>query len=201
MYTSAKRRIGDYRIKHSGKSLFQLFRAIVQGAFRVIMAYWYLRKSSKIGSLPSVNGKPMLKNRGEIILGNDVRIWSNIEKTKLLSGKSGSLKIGNNCRINGAHIAAQNNISIEDNCRIGPYTLIMDSNFHDVDDHFHDVQGEFVIIEKNVWITSKVIILKGVTVGEGAVIAAGAVVTKDVEPYTMVAGVPAKAIKKLDVKK
>ena len=53
-----------------------------------------------------------------------------------------------------------------------------------------------VIIKDNAWIGMSAIILKGVTVGEGAIVAAGSVVTKDVPPHTIVAGVPAKVIKK-----
>lgn len=53
-----------------------------------------------------------------------------------------------------------------------------------------------VIIDNDVWIGSHVIILSGVKIGNGAIIAAGAVVTKDVEPYTIVGGVPAKVIRK-----
>ena len=53
-----------------------------------------------------------------------------------------------------------------------------------------------IIIKDNVWIGMSAIILKGVTVGEGAIVAAGSVVTKDVPPHTIVAGVPARVIKK-----
>lgn len=52
-----------------------------------------------------------------------------------------------------------------------------------------------IVIEDKVWIGLNVIILKGVTIGKGAIIAAGAVVTKDVPPYCIAAGVPAKVIK------
>ncbi len=54
-----------------------------------------------------------------------------------------------------------------------------------------------VIIGKNVWITVGVIILAGVTIGEGSVIAAGSLVTKDIPPYSLAAGIPAKVIKNL----
>ena len=53
-----------------------------------------------------------------------------------------------------------------------------------------------VIIEEDVWIGSRVTILMGVTIGRGATIAAGSIVTKDVPPYTIVGGVPAKVIKR-----
>ena len=55
-----------------------------------------------------------------------------------------------------------------------------------------------IIIEDDAWLATRCMVLKGVTIGKGAVVAAGAVVTKDVPPYTMVAGVPAKAIKKIN---
>ena len=54
-----------------------------------------------------------------------------------------------------------------------------------------------VIIEDKVWIGTRSIILKGVTVGEGAIVGAGSVVTKDVQPWTVVAGNPAQKIKEL----
>lgn len=59
------------------------------------------------------------------------------------------------------------------------------------------VEIEPVIIQDKVWIGLNVVILKGVTVGEGAVVAAASVVTKDVEPWTVVAGNPARPIRKL----
>lgn len=57
-----------------------------------------------------------------------------------------------------------------------------------------------VIIKKNAWIAIGVIILPGVTIGEGAIVASGAVVTKDVPPNTMVGGIPAKVIKEFEMK-
>ncbi len=65
---------------------------------------------------------------------------------------------------------------------------------HDPQDPLYRVKGGPVIIEDYVWISCRVVILPGVTIGEGAVVAAGAVVTKDVAPYTIVGGVPAKEI-------
>lgn len=56
-----------------------------------------------------------------------------------------------------------------------------------------------VIIEKNVWITVGVIILSGVRIGEGSIITAGSVVTKDIPPYSLAGGIPAKVIKKYEI--
>lgn len=55
-----------------------------------------------------------------------------------------------------------------------------------------------IVIEDNVWIAANVVVLPGVTVGEGAVVGAGSVVTKDVEPYALVAGNPARKVRSID---
>lgn len=82
-------------------------------------------------------------------------------------------------------------------------TLQIGYAFHKGEPLFSDIykyppNEEFyqVVIGNDVWIGSHSLILGGVTIGDGAVVAAGAVVTKDVEPYTIVGGVPAKPIKK-----
>jgi acetyltransferase-like isoleucine patch superfamily enzyme len=67
---------------------------------------------------------------------------------------------------------------------------------HDVNDPNFNSVGSGVRIEDFVWIANRAIILPGICIGKGAVVATGAIVTKDVEPYTIVAGVPARAIGK-----
>jgi acetyltransferase-like isoleucine patch superfamily enzyme len=59
------------------------------------------------------------------------------------------------------------------------------------------VAGEPVIIRDKAWIGLNAVVLKGVTIGEGAVVAAASVVTKDVEPWTIVAGNPARVMREL----
>jgi acetyltransferase-like isoleucine patch superfamily enzyme len=71
---------------------------------------------------------------------------------------------------------------------------------HDYNNINFDAVGAPVVIGDYVWLGSRCIILPGVTIGEGAVIASGAVVTKDVEAYTVVGGVPARAISKRENK-
>ena len=67
-------------------------------------------------------------------------------------------------------------------------------NVKDADKRMEDDQD--VIFEGDNWIGTSVIILKGVTVGKGSIVAAGSIVTKNVPPYSIVAGVPARVIKK-----
>jgi acetyltransferase-like isoleucine patch superfamily enzyme len=88
-------------------------------------------------------------------------------------------------------------VTIGKNCLIGNYALIMDSDYHSLNDR--SLPGEAAPIEicDDAWIATRAIVLKGVRIGAGAVVAAGAVVTEDVPPRTLVAGVPAKVVRSL----
>lgn len=108
------------------------------------------------------------------------------------------ITIGKNVIINHAcSFLDLGGITIEDSVMIGPRVNIT-SEGHPVDvANRHTLVPEAVFIRKNAWIGAGATILPGVTVGENAVVAAGAVVTKDVEADTVVAGVPAKTIRHL----
>ncbi|MGL1888643.1 MAG: acyltransferase [Reichenbachiella sp.] len=196
MFSNLKSKYKSSRVQYPDKNSVAIIIMSIQVINRLILAKIYLR-SCTIGSMVSTKGKPQVDNKGKIIIEKDVRIWSNVIQSKLFTGSQGTLIIGENSRVNGAHIDAQERIEIGKNCRIAPYTIILDSDFHDTKEHFADVKGKPIIIEDDVWITTRSTILKGVRIGKGAVIATGAVVTKDVAPYTLVGGVPAKEIKKL----
>src|SRR5207247_1704054 len=97
----------------------------------------------------------------------------------------------------GTSICAQQSVLIGNDCGIGSYTLIMDTDFHVAGDLSSVSESAPVRIEDRVWLASRVTILKGVTIGEGAVVTAGSVVATNVGPYTMVGGVPARLIRRL----
>ncbi|GAB7016034.1 hypothetical protein JCM10550A_14020 [Methanogenium cariaci] len=86
-------------------------------------------------------------------------------------------------------------IEIEDGVNIGPRAVIVahDSSYHCINPEYPITFGR-VTIRKNGYIGAKAVILPGITIGEGSIVAAGAVVTKDVAPGDIVAGVPAKVI-------
>jgi acetyltransferase-like isoleucine patch superfamily enzyme len=79
---------------------------------------------------------------------------------------------------------------------IGPEVMIRDSDSHSTGEG--QTPSAPVTIADHVWVGVRAIILKGVTIGEGAVIGAGSIVTKDVEPHTLVAGNPARFIRTVD---
>lgn len=110
------------------------------------------------------------------------------------------LSLGDNVGINDyTWINAAGGIQIGNDVNMGPRVIIHSSNHKYSDPNIlirkqgHD--NKKVIIEDDVWIGAGVIILPGNTIGKGSVVAAGAVVTKDVDPYTVVAGVPARKIR------
>lgn len=88
-------------------------------------------------------------------------------------------------------------ITIEDDVQIGPKVNLITEN-HPIDPANRKVLDlKSIHIKRNVWIGAAATILPGVTIGENSVVAAGAVVRKDVEANTIVAGVPAKVIKNI----
>lgn len=124
----------------------------------------------------------------------------------------GVISIGDRCFVGRSHIVCASNVSLGDDVIISWGVTIVDHNSHDIAwegrrtdildwargvKDWTNVRCAPVTIRDRVWIGFNAIVLKGVTIGEGAVVAAGAVVTKDVERYTAVAGNPAVEIRDL----
>jgi acetyltransferase-like isoleucine patch superfamily enzyme len=139
-----------------------------------------------------------------IKFGNRVTIGKNaiIRPSNIYGGPIGDgLEIGNNSNIGPFnYIGCSGKITIGNNVMLGPRVSIYAENhvFDNVELTIKEqgVTKQFVIIEDDCWIASNAVILSGVTIGQGSVIAAGAVVTESIEPYSIVGGVPAKLIKK-----
>ncbi len=111
--------------------------------------------------------------------------------------KNGHLELGYGYINSGTQIRCQNHIVIGNGCFIARKVTIIDGDAHSIiyqDNHTNTETSE-VIIGDHVWIGIGAIILKGVHIGSGSVIAAGAVVTKDVPERSLVAGVPGKVIR------
>lgn len=108
----------------------------------------------------------------------------------------GRLEIGKGTFLNeGARIACELAVTVGRDCQIGWDAIITDS-----DQHARAGLGEAtrpVVLGDRVWVGARAVILKGVTVGDGAVIAAGSVVTRDVPANTLVAGQPARVVREL----
>jgi acetyltransferase-like isoleucine patch superfamily enzyme len=147
-------------------------------------------------------------------IGNDCVINGNF----IFENCNGLIEIGNNTFIGGGMFIAINNIQIGNNVLISWGCTIMDNNAHslisgerinDIKDwkkgldnnkigfykDWSKVSSSKIIVKDNAWIGFNSIILKGVTIGEGAVVAAGSIVTNDVPDFAIVGGNPAQIIK------
>ena len=116
-----------------------------------------------------------------------------------------NVKLGFNVMMNrGVYIVAPAPVTIGDNVLIGPYTVINSGSHHYSDpnklirDQGHKLAP--IVIEDDVWIGAHATILPGIVLKRGAVVAAGAVVTATVEAFTVVAGVPAKLIRRRETR-
>lgn len=132
------------------------------------------------------NSKFIVENKYSFYTGCTLKIGKNA----LLKMKSGVMNVD-------AKIYCLEKIEMGEHVFIGENVIIRDSDEHYIDSS--KPKSKPIKIGDNVWIGTGAMILKGVTIGNGAVIAAGSVVTKDVEEYTLVAGVPA-VMKKRGVK-
>ena len=172
-----------------GRRLFHLATSYARGRFFFRQAQWE-------GRLVFAKGRPIVFQQGKIKLGNLVRVWSNINPTQLIIGKEGMLSIEDGAYINGALIAVEKEVRIGKNCYLAPMVQIMDNDDFGLGETAPK-NSQAVIIEEDAWLATRALITKGVRIGKGAVVAVGAVVTEDVAPYTLVAGVPAKPIRQL----
>lgn len=112
-----------------------------------------------------------------------------------------NIRIGNNFTGNfNLTILDEADVVIGDNVFIGPNTTLC-TVIHSLKPEERNrgiMCARPIVVENDVWIAANVVILPGVTIGEGAVVGAGSVVTKDVVPFTAVAGNPARIIKKIE---
>ena len=134
--------------------------------------------------------RPRVINEGGEIYAENCQFYCGV---RLELGKGAILRIGNGTYLNrNTAVVAQKLVDIGRDCRISWDVIIMDSDLHPILGRTREDQP--VIIEDRVWIGCRSIIVKGVHIGSGAIVAAGSVVTKDVPPYTVVGGVPARVL-------
>jgi len=164
--------------------------------------------SKCIGSNTEIIGAlDIRKQGGSIVIGND----SLIEGYVVCENEKSKITIGNNVYVGGSTVIdCAESILIEDDVLISYHVTITDSDGHSVDfnDRKNNLQAyrqgmidwsiiptKSIKIECGAWIGARSIILKGVTIGKGAIIGAGSVVTHDVPSWHIVAGNPARIIR------
>ena len=171
---------------------------IWDNSWAVLRAYWYFRQATEMGAKVRVWGRPSVRNKGRMIIGNRVRLISTMATTELVSGDDGLLEIGDGTIINyGCSIAATELIRFGTDCSIGTHVLMMDNDFHHIEPELRNERPESspIILEDNVWVGGRAIILRGVTIGHDSVIGAGSVVARNIPPRSVAMGFPARVIR------
>ena len=157
-----------------------------------------LGKTVTIGDNVEINAL----SKSGVLIGNNVSILKGtiIECTGVIRNLGEGLVIGNNVGIaQNCFIQVRGKVVIGNDVIFGPNVSIFSEN-HNFDNPDLPVSGQGetrkgVIIEDGVWLGTRVVILDGVKVGKNSIVAAGSIVTKNIAPYTIVGGVPAKLIK------
>jgi len=166
----------------------------------VLNARWSLRHADSVGTRVRVRGRPAVSNRGRMEIGERVQLISTIATLELVSEPGGTLIVGPRSLINfGCSLVATMRVQIGARCQIGPYTMMLDNDYHRIEPERRLERPESapIVIEDNVWIGARVIVMAGVTIGEDSCVGAGSVVTADVPRRTLVAGVPARHLRDL----
>jgi acetyltransferase-like isoleucine patch superfamily enzyme len=166
----------------------------------VVNARWSLRSADRVGTRVRLRGRPHVHNKGRMLIGERVQLVSTIATLELVTDRDGTLEIGPRSLVNfGCSLVATKLVRIGADCHIGPYTMMLDNDFHRVEPErrLERPPSAAIVLEDNVWIGARSIIRCGVTIGRDSCVAAGSVVTRDVPPRTLVAGVPARPIRSL----
>jgi len=159
-------------------------------------ALWRLRGCTRVGSRPRVYGNPRLLNLGEIYIGERFIYFSHTAQSEMVAYESGRIEIGDRVFINyGTSISAHKSVVIGDRCQIASHVQILDCDYHGVENRDEVPEPRPVTLGANVWIGIRAILLPGVTIGGNSVVGAGSVVTCDLPPNCLAAGVPAKVIR------
>lgn len=183
-------------IHHRSRIQLANSRIIVHGGtFRVGITQGYFDGTGQ--GMPPASCQISLANAELHILG-DVSLYPGC----CIDARNGKVTIGGNTLINGGtHILCKESVSIGANCHFAREVVVRDD-----DGHPHGPAGtephnrpEGVEIGDGCWIGQRAMVLKGVHMGTGSIVAAGAVVTKNVAPHALVAGVPARLVRENEI--
>lgn len=181
--------------KLNGKSIWEM----ASDAMRFSRGYLTSLRFEHAG-LVSVRGRIRIsRNNGIISVGQFTDFWPGVKMSCNGRGdRQARITIGERCSIGDrTEIHSGSLVQIGNNTMISWDCVILDRDYHGIGNNRETLKP--VIIGKRVWIGCRGIIMKGVTIGDGAIIGAGSVVTSNIPPFTLAAGNPARVIRKLKV--
>jgi serine acetyltransferase len=154
---------------------------------------WRMRACDVVGADLRLEGPPWISNRGRLVVGGGVRISSRPVQSHLVVAPGASLVIGDGVEIgHGAAIAAHARVEIGEGARLGPFVSISDTDFHVAGERDGVPETAPVRIGAGARLGSRVTVLRGSSIGRGAVVLAGSVVSGPVADGAVVSGVPAR---------
>jgi acetyltransferase-like isoleucine patch superfamily enzyme len=168
-------------------------RDYVRYGYRILLGAVFRRRVDECGKLLRVCGSVTVSKakHARFIIGDNVILHRNTGF--YLDSSEAVIEIGDHTLINRrSEIMCKKHVKIGRHCAISWDVSIMDTDYHRIEG---TASSKPTVIEDHVWIGNKSIILKGVTIGKGAIVAAGSVVSRDVPAHALVAGVPAKPVK------
>lgn len=188
-----------------------LLRRAMNFLFTPIGHFYLTTQGASVGRGLYLESLPFCRcyGNGRIEIGENVKILNSlrqntagiIHKTVLIAGDGSLLRIGNNVGISGAILDARDTIIIGDRCMLGANCSLLSSDYHSLDPIARHTSGIArtapVTLGNDVFIGANAIILKGVTIGAASVVGAGSVVTKSIPAGVVVAGNPARIVKRL----
>jgi galactoside O-acetyltransferase len=174
-----------------------LLAAIPGGTGRIVRGFFFKVRMRSAGPGLRIGLGSTVQGERAISIGANCHFG----RSNMLFAEGGALKIGDCLNTNSRVVlnaSVSGSITIGDNVLIGPNVIIRSAShrFDDPDELIRN-QGHIsgpITIGSDVWLAANVVVLPNVTIGDGAVVAAGAVVTRDVVPRAIVAGVPARQI-------
>ena len=178
-----------------------LVRRAWRFAVNDLRVHFELRGVQRIGRGVGIRGHaPVIQNvRGRIELGEHVFFDAPLTPAYLDVEPGALLSIGDDTYLHdNVWLGVTDLVKIGRRVRIAPGVRILDNAYHDLHDRRARPPSRPVVIDDDVWIAFDSLINPGVHLGRGAVVGAHSVVTRDVRPFTMVAGVPAREIRQLD---
>lgn len=152
----------------------------------------------KVGNRPIFwRGRPTIAVYGSLTVGNDWKMFGRPYPGRITVEPGAEIRTGDNFGLNyGVEIYAAKSITMGDNAMIGDLVTIYDTDFHRIDEG-SEPRVAAVRLGDNVWLGRGATVLPGVTIGDHSIVAAGAVVTKDVAARTVVAGNPARVVREV----